>query len=198
MNPFERWSVRLASLAVAVTGFALLWLKYGFTTADPFAVINHPFQPWALKSHVLVAPMFVFAVGLIATRHVWRHVVQRVEPGRKTGFATLISLVPMAASGYALQVVVSESWHTAALITHIGSSVLFTLVMLAHLVLMWRYLRALRNETFCTQVRMKDTLGLESGESLRPRGEPSAVPAGETDERDSAERDMAEAGRSAG
>lgn len=197
MSPFERWSVRLTSLVVAVTGFALLLLKYGFETADPFAVINHPFEPWALKSHVLVAPLFVFAVGLIATRHVWRHVVRGVEPGRRTGLITLVSLVPMAVSGYAIQVVVSETWRTAAIVTHIASSVLFTLGIVAHLVLMWRYLRALQDETFCTQVRMKDTLGLESGASLR-REEPSATRPGETDERDSPERDLAEAGRPAG
>ena len=197
MNPFERWSVRITSLGILVTGFALLWLKYGFESADPFAVINHPFQPWALKSHVLLAPMFVFAVGLIAARHVWCHVVCGVEPGRRTGFVTLVSLVPMAVSGYAIQVVVSEAWRTAAIVTHIAASVLFTLGMVAHLVLMWRYLRTLRDETFCTQVRMKDTLGLESGASLR-RKEPSATRPGETDERDSSERDLAEAGRPAG
>ena len=141
MSQFERWSVRITSLAVSVTGFALLWLKYGFESTDPFAVIHHPFQPWALKSHVLVAPLFVFAVGLIATQHVWRHIVLRVKPGRRTGFVTLASLVPMAVSGYAIQVVVSEAWRTAVVVTHIASSLLFTLGIVAHLVLMWRYLR---------------------------------------------------------
>lgn len=159
MSPFERWSVRIASLVVAVTGFALLWLKYGFESADPFAVINHPLQPLALKSHVLVAPLFVFAVGLIATRHVWRHVVAGVKPGRTTGLVTLVSLVPMAATGYAIQVVVSETWRTAAVVTHIAASVLFTLGIVAHLVLMWRYLRGLQDETFCTQARTVDTTG---------------------------------------
>ncbi|MEE8487085.1 MAG: hypothetical protein V3S56_02865 [Gemmatimonadota bacterium] len=159
MSPFERWSVRITSLVVAVTGFALLWLKYGFESADPFAVINHPLQPLALKSHVLVAPLFVFAVGLIATRHVWRHVVVGVKPGRTTGLVTLVSLVPMAATGYAIQVVVSETWRTAAVVTHIAASVLFTLGIVAHLVLMWRYLRSLRDETFCTQARTVDTAG---------------------------------------
>lgn len=159
MSPFERWSVRITSLVVALTGFALLWLKYGFESADPFAVINHPLQPLALKSHVLVAPLFMFAVGLIATRHVWRHVVGGVKPGRTTGLVTLVSLVPMAATGYAIQVVVSETWRTAVLVTHIAASVLFTLGIVAHLVLMWRYLRGLRDETFCTQARTVDTAG---------------------------------------
>ncbi len=197
MSPFERWSVRITSLGISVTGFALLWLKYGFKSADPFAVINHPFQPWALKSHVLLAPLFVFAIGLIATRHVWRHIVLGVEPGRRTGFVTLLSLVPMAMSGYAIQVVVSETWRTAAIVIHISASVLFTLGIVAHLMLMWRYLRTLQDETFCTRVRMKDTLELEGGALLR-REQPSTTRPGETDERDSSERDLAEAGRPAG
>ena len=104
----------------------------------------------------------------------------------------------MAARGYAIQVVVSEAWRNAAVVTHIASSVLFTLGILAHLVLMWRYLRALRDETFCTQVRMKDRLGLDSGSSLRHDTEPSSNRSGETDERDSTERDLAEVGRPAG
>jgi len=197
VNPFERWNLRLASLAIIVSGFALLWMKYGLESTDPFAVINHPLQPWALKSHVLVAPALVFAIGLIARRHIWRHLVRRVEPGRGTGLATLISLVPMAASGYALQVIVSESWRTAAVVTHVASSVLFTVVVLAHFVLMRGYLRELQDETFCEQVRMKESLGLESGEPLRSRRQPSAAPTGEIDERDSTEGNLAEAGRTA-
>lgn len=201
MNPFERWSVRLTSLGISATGFALLWLKYGFESADPFAVINHPFQPWALKSHVLVAPLFVFAVGLIAARHVWRHIVLGVEPGRRTGLVTLVSLVPMAVSGYVIQVVVSEAWRTAAIVIHISASVLFTLGIVAHLVLMWRYLRTLQDETFCPQARIRDTirdtLELEGGSLLRCE-EPSATGPGEIHERDSSERDLAEAGRPAG
>jgi len=167
MNSFERWSVRLSSLAVIVTGYALLWFQYGVESSDPFAVVNHPLQIWALKGHVLAAPLFVLAIGFIMRRHIWRHIVRRVVPGRRSGLVTAASLVPMVASGYLIQVVVSESWRTAFVVLHIVSSVVFTVGVGFHFVLMWRYLNRLRSETFCAQVRMTEELGLETGDVRR-------------------------------
>lgn len=162
MTAFERWSVRLASLGVVVTGFALLWFQYGVESSDPFAVVNHPLQIWALKGHVLAAPFFLLAIGFIAVRHIWRHIVRGVRPGRRSGLLTLLALVPMVASGYGLQVVVSARLHWALVVVHVASSVLFTVGVGFHLFLMWRYLRTLQAETFCAQVRMKEELGLEA------------------------------------
>lgn len=162
MSPFERWSVRLGSLAVILTGFALLWFQYGVESSDPFAVVNHPLQVWALKGHVLAAPLFMLAIGLIAVRHIWRHLVRGVRPGRRSGVLTVLSLAPMVASGYLIQVVVSEGLRDALVVIHIASSVAFTVGVGFHFVLMWRYLRDLRSETFCAQVRMKEELGLEA------------------------------------
>jgi hypothetical protein len=44
VNGFERWSVRIASLLIVVSGFALLWFQYAVEPADEFAVVNHPLQ----------------------------------------------------------------------------------------------------------------------------------------------------------
>lgn len=194
MNAFERWSVRLTSLAVIVTGFAILWFQYGVESPDPFAVVNHPLQIWALKGHVLVAPLFVLAIGFISVRHIWRHIVRGVEPGRRSGLLTIAAIVPMVASGYLIQVVVSEGLRTVIVWTHIGSSVVFTVGVGFHLVLMWRYLRKLRTETFCAQVRMGEQLGVTT-EYVRGDREPRT--ARPDDERDPAERDLAETGRPA-
>lgn len=194
MNAFERWSVRLTSLAVIVTGFALLWFQYGMESPDPFAVVNHPLQIWALKGHVLVAPLFVLAIGFIAIRHIWRHIVRGVEPGRRSGLLTVAALVPMVVSGYLIQVVVSEGLRTAVVVTHIASSVVFTIGVGFHLVLMWRYLQRLRRETFCAQVRMSEELGMATKDV---RGDREPKKTSTDDERDTAERDLAEAGRPA-
>ncbi|MFW6084294.1 MAG: hypothetical protein ACODAA_03695 [Gemmatimonadota bacterium] len=194
MNAFERWSVWLTSVAVIVTGFAILWFQYGVESPDPFAVVNHPLQIWALKGHVLVAPLFVLAIGFISVRHIWRHIVRGVEPGRRSGLLTAATLAPMIASGYLIQVVVSERLRTVVVVTHIVSSVLFTVGVGFHLVLMWRYLRRLRTETFCAQVRMSEELGMATRD-VRGDREPKA--AGTDDERDTEKRDLAEAGRSA-
>lgn len=194
MNAFERWSVRLTSLAVVVTGFAILWFQYGVESPDPFAVVNHPLQIWALKGHVLVAPLFVLAIGFISVRHIWRHIVRGVEPGRRSGLLTVAALVPMVASGYLIQVVVSEGLRTAAVVTHVASSVVFTVGVGFHLVLMWRYLRKLRTETFCAQVRMGEQLGMTTQDV---RGDRDLKTVSPEDERDPEERDLAEAGRPA-
>ncbi len=194
MSAFERWSVRLTSLAVIVTGFALLWFQYGVESPDPFAVVNHPLQIWALKGHVLVAPLFVLAIGFISIRHIWRHIVRGVEPGRRSGLLTVVALVPMVASGYLIQVVVSEQLRTVLVVTHIASGVLFTVGVGFHFVLMWRYLRKLRSETFCAQVRMSEELGMPT-KDVRGDGDPKTKST--DDERDTEERDLAEAGRPA-
>jgi len=156
VTAFERWSVRLSSIAVAATGFALLGFKYGMESPDPFAVVNHPGQIWALKSHVLVAPLFVLAIGFITVRHIWRHIVRGVEAGRGSGLTTALTILPMAASGYMIQVVVSESLRTAAIVVHVGSSVVFTVGAGFHFVAMWRYVRSRGIETFFSRVRMAE------------------------------------------
>ena len=51
------------------------------------------------------------------------------------------------------------------------------------------------HETFRAQVGMKDTLGLDSGASLRHETDLSPIRPGEIDERDTAERNLAETGR---
>lgn len=198
MSPFERWSVRLSSLLIVATGFALLWFQYAVEATDPFAVVNHPLQIPALQSHVLVAPLFVLSIGFISLRHIWRHIVRGVEPGRRSGLVTAVALAPMAVSGYMIQVVVDPGLRGAVVAVHIASSVLFTVGVGVHLVLMWRYLQKLRHETFCAQVRMKEVLGLESRDVRPATHEDQAQRSGKKDERNTEERDLAEAGRPAG
>lgn len=168
MNPFERWSVRLGSLAVVVTGFALLWFKYALEPTDPFSVVSSPWQIVALKSHVLVAPFFVLAIGFIAVRHVWRHFVRGVVPGRRSGLLTAAMIGPMIASGYLIQVVVAEGWRTAMIVIHIASSVLFTVGVALHLGLMWRYVRRAAGETFSPDIRTESRPG--SAANAAPHG----------------------------
>lgn len=188
MTSFERWSVRLSSIGVAVSGFALLWFKYGVESADPFAVVNHPLQIWALKGHVLVAPLFMLAIGFIAVRHIWRHLVRRVQPGRRSGLVSVVALVPMAVSGYLIQVVVSDALRTIVILVHVASSVVFTIGVGFHFSLMWRYVRTTRYETSCSRVRMEEQARRDGG----------TTPEDMDDERDLAKRDLAEARRSAG
>jgi hypothetical protein len=132
MTRFERWSVWSSSVLTFVTGVIYLWLKYGLETDDPFAVINHPWQPVVLKAHILVAPLLVFSVGMVALRHVWRHLQSGSREGRRSGLITLVTLGPMIATGYLIQAITDEGWLRAMAWSHIGLGLLYGLGLLAH------------------------------------------------------------------
>jgi len=130
---FERVAVWTTSAATAVTGLVYLWLKYGLEPAEPWAVVSHPLQPWALKAHILVAPFLVFAVGMIATRHVWKHIRTGVREGRRSGLAAFLSLAPMVLTGYLIQTVTHETWLRWLVVAHVVSSLVFVVGLVAHI-----------------------------------------------------------------
>lgn len=132
MTRFERWAVWSTSVLTTLTGLVYVWMKYLLTPSDPWAVINHPWQPWVLKAHILVAPLLVFAVGSIATRHVWRHLRTNVRVARRTGIATMAVLGPMVASGYLIQVLTDASWLRAMAWGHIATGVVYAVGLAAH------------------------------------------------------------------
>jgi hypothetical protein len=132
MTRFERWSVWSSSVLTFVTGVIYLWLKYGLETDDPFAVINHPWQPAVLKIHILAAPLLVFSVGMVALRHVWRHLQSGSREGRRSGLITLVALGPMIATGYLIQAITDEGWLRAMAWSHIGLGLLYGIGLLAH------------------------------------------------------------------
>lgn len=132
MTAFERWAVWSTSVATLVTGTVYLWMKYLMTSEDPLAVVNHPWQPYILKLHILVAPLLVFAIGVVALRHVWRHLKGKTRAGRRSGLLTVVVLGPMIMTGYLIQAITHQGWIEAMAISHIGTGLLFGLGLLAH------------------------------------------------------------------
>lgn len=132
MTPFERWSVWGTSVATFVTGAVYIWLKYLTVSDDPFAVVNHPWQPAVLKAHILVAPLLIFSIGLVTLRHVWRHLRSTTLEGRRSGVLTVVILGPMILSGYLIQTLTGEGWLQAMAISHIGLGLVYALGLLAH------------------------------------------------------------------
>ena len=126
MTPFERWTLWLSAAATTVTGLGYLWPKYFMEATDPWAVINHPLQPVALKAHILVAPVFVFILGAVVLKHALPHLTGGAPERRRTGLGLLGLLVPMLLSGYLIQVVTNETIVRVMALTHIGSSLAFT------------------------------------------------------------------------
>jgi hypothetical protein len=129
---FERWSVWTTSLVTIATGLVYLWMKYLLETDDPLAVVNHPWQPFVLKLHIVVAPLLTFSIGVVTLRHVWRHLKAKMQEGRRSGLRTALALGPMIVTGYLIQVITHESWLNAMAISHIGLGLLYGLALLAH------------------------------------------------------------------
>ena len=57
MNPLLRWGSHAANAGVGVSGLVLIWMIWGLTPEDPFAVVNHPAQPLWKAWHVVLSPV---------------------------------------------------------------------------------------------------------------------------------------------
>ena len=132
MTRFERWSLWATTLAVSMTGLGFTWAKYFAESDDPWAVVNHPLEPWLLKLHVISAPLFVFAVGLVTMRHILPHLMSGTPEGRRTGLVMVWTSVPMVATGYLLQVIAVPDWLLPLAIGHIVVGILFLFGFLLH------------------------------------------------------------------
>jgi hypothetical protein len=118
----------------AATGIVFAWMKYGMKSADPFSVANHPWQPFMLSAHVVVAPLLVFAFGWIFNDHIWAKFRTPAAPQRGTGIWSMAAIVPMTLSGYLLQVSTAEAVRQAMAIAHWVSSGLFVLAYAVHII----------------------------------------------------------------
>lgn len=132
MTPFERRAVWLSTGATLVTGVAYWWMKEMMTPSEPWAVVNHPLQPWVLKAHILAAPALVFSVGLVTSQHIWRHFRTAVRKGRWSGLAAAMTFVLMVVTGYALQVVTAELIMDVLAWSHLLLGIVYSLGVAVH------------------------------------------------------------------
>ena len=132
MKPFQKWLLWTTSFLTGVTGLAYWWMKDLMQPLDEFAVINHPLQPWVLKAHIVVAPLMVFAVGLIAADHIWKQYKRPVSSGRGSGILSMWVLGPLIMSGYLVQVVTHVGWLEAIAWAHLITGALYLVGLVAH------------------------------------------------------------------
>ncbi|HKY33279.1 MAG TPA: hypothetical protein VJV23_12135, partial [Candidatus Polarisedimenticolia bacterium] len=135
MSRTERLLINLSTLLVAVSGILYAWMKYLMSPIDEFAVVNHPWQPWMLPLHVLAAPAMLFAIGLVAREHILSQI--RKGPGRAgrgTGLVAVACLLPMVSTGYLIQVVTGETARQVAVVVHLTTGIIYTVMFAAHLV----------------------------------------------------------------
>jgi len=94
---------------------------------------NHPLQPVTLHAHVIVAPLWMFAFGVLWQSHILPKLRSKGRVRRRTGIALMALTVPMAISGYLLQTSVEESWREVWIVVHVGGSVAWIIAFLVHL-----------------------------------------------------------------
>jgi hypothetical protein len=129
---FQRWFLYMSTAAAAVSGVGYFYMKRFMTPADPWAVINHPLEPWFLKAHILTVPLMLFAVGLITTQHIWRSLKSSLPTGRRTGLAVALAFGPLVVSGYLIQTVTRQLLLDILGWTHLALGVLCALAIFEH------------------------------------------------------------------
>ncbi|MBI1951075.1 MAG: hypothetical protein HYS34_06910 [Acidobacteria bacterium] len=134
MNASERALLNASTWLVALSGGGYFYMKYLMTGDDPFSVIHHPLQPHALALHVLLAPVLVFALGLVTREHIIGSLLEpRRRRGRVTGIVALSLAVPMIVSGYLMQVLTDPAARRVLSGIHAGGGALYALMFLGHL-----------------------------------------------------------------
>ncbi|HET9948720.1 MAG TPA: hypothetical protein VFQ22_07350 [Longimicrobiales bacterium] len=132
MKPFPRWLVLLSSTVTGASGVVLWWMEHVMEPVDEFAVVSHPLQPLVLKTHIVAAPFLVFAVGLIAADHVWKHWRTGVRRGRRSGLSAMWVFVPMVLTGYLVQAVTSVTWLEVVAWVHVITGVVYLVGFALH------------------------------------------------------------------
>ena len=116
-----------------ITGLGYGYLLYFGEIEDEFGPVAHPWTASLQAAHVLTAPLFVFALGLIWRTHILQKLISGALPRRRTGIALLSQALMMIASGYCLQVCVDDWWRDAWIWTHVATSLAFCALFVAHL-----------------------------------------------------------------
>lgn len=125
--------LQLSLLAMAISGLVFAWMKYFMKSDDPFAVVNHPWQPYMLDAHVLLGPVAVFAIGWVFGNHIWP-AYRSGAPNRASGIVSMLFIVPMTVSGYLMQVSAADATRKAFAVTHWVSVGLFAAGYIVHLI----------------------------------------------------------------
>ncbi len=127
MNRFQKLLLWVTSGLTGLTGAVYFFMDRMMEPVGPWAVVNHPLQPWVLKAHIIVAPALVFSIGLIATEHIWKHYRGRIRRARRTGLATMWMIAPMVLTGYLIQSITHETLLAAVAWAHIVTGVVYLL-----------------------------------------------------------------------
>lgn len=132
MSRGESLFLRGAQAAAALTGLAWFWMANFAESEDPYSVVNHPWQPDVAAAHLLAAPALILAVGLIWRSHAWTRIRSGFRARRRSGIFLALIFLPMAASGYLLQVSVAETARGVWQWIHVAASLIWLAAWIVH------------------------------------------------------------------
>lgn len=132
MTRTESRLLRAAHWVMAITGIAWTWMIFFAEDADPYSAVQHPWLPGVRSAHVLAAPALILAVGMIWRTHAWSRIRAGFPQRRATGILLGMAFLPMALSGYCLQIAVDESARAAWSWIHLAASGAWIGVWLLH------------------------------------------------------------------
>ena len=132
MNRFQRLLLWWSTALTTVTGVIYAWMKYLMEPVNEWAAINHPLQPLVLKLHILVAPLMVFAVGMVTVNHIWSLYRSGLPRGRRTGIVTGATFGPLVLTGYLIQGVTWPLLLAILAWTHLGLGVVVAAAFVGH------------------------------------------------------------------
>jgi len=135
----EMWLLALSTLVAGGTGVVLYIMKDWMVSADPFSVVNHPWQPWMLKAHLVSVPFLIFAVGLIFSTHAAHRFRSGGAGGRRSGAGLLLLFIPLVLSGVAVQILVDESWRRGAVWIHLLAGTAYLGFFIVHRAAAWGF-----------------------------------------------------------
>ncbi|HVG24600.1 MAG TPA: hypothetical protein VND45_10625 [Thermoanaerobaculia bacterium] len=134
MSRLQLLWLHLTVALTSVTGVVFAVMKYFLDSDDPFSVVNHPLQPHMLSAHVVVAPFVLFILGWTFSNHILPKYRFGDDRNRRTGIGVTALILPMALSGYLLQVSVNETLRAVMAWAHWITSGVFIIAYLIHLI----------------------------------------------------------------
>lgn len=133
MTKLEKRLFNGLAFLVSISGVMYFVMKYLMETDDPFALVNHPLQPFALNIHILAAPFLLLIGGMLGHSHVKGMLKVKGSKRRPTGLVTMCAFLLLTLSGYLLQVVTSELLQQVLLGIHLGTGGFFIIFYGSHL-----------------------------------------------------------------
>lgn len=132
MSRLEAWFHHIANLLVGGTGLVYAWMLYFAEPQEEFSVWNHPWQGDFRDLHIVLAPALVLSFGMLWAVHTRPRIQKGFPKRRRSGISLALSFLPMALSGYFLQVSVEETWRETWKWVHLATSALWMAGYLVH------------------------------------------------------------------